>query len=82
MWKLIYLVLIVWLVVTIAKRMLANTNSAKPDGDEANPQNNERQNSESMVQCTDCQVHLPRSEAFLVEGKFYCSQAHIDHKQN
>ncbi len=32
---------------------------------------------EDMVQCATCAVHLPRSEAFLVGGIFYCSQSHI-----
>jgi hypothetical protein len=35
---------------------------------------------EDMVQCTTCQVHLPRSEAFLVADNFYCCQAHIQKK--
>jgi hypothetical protein len=76
MWKLIFLALIVWLAITLAKRILANTNAPKP---EDKPTDNA---TESMVQCSACQVHLPRSEAFLAEGKFYCSQAHINHKQN
>ena len=35
---------------------------------------------EDMVQCATCAVHLPRSEAFLVGGIFYCSQSHIKRK--
>jgi hypothetical protein len=35
---------------------------------------------ENMVQCATCRVHLPRSEAFMVNGSFYCSQAHIENK--
>lgn len=31
---------------------------------------------EDMVRCAECGVHLPRSESFLVGGKFYCSEAH------
>jgi uncharacterized protein YpmS len=79
MWKLIFLVLIVWLAITIVKRMLANSDTTKPNST-ATGNDNSHQHAESMVQCSACQVHLPRSEAFLVEGKFYCSQAHIDHK--
>jgi uncharacterized protein len=73
MWKLIFLGLIVWLVVHILKR------TVRPTG---NQQNNDSSKSsdesiENMVQCTACHVHLPRSEAFLVDGNFYCSKAHI-----
>lgn len=79
MWKLIFLVLIVWLAITVAKRMLANSDSTKA-ADTPPTDGAASHHAENMVQCSACQVHLPRSEAFLVEGKFYCSQAHIDHK--
>lgn len=32
--------------------------------------------SEDMVRCTQCGVHLPKSEAILANGNFYCSDAH------
>ncbi|MBA4381515.1 MAG: hypothetical protein C0406_03020 [Sideroxydans sp.] len=32
--------------------------------------------SEDMVRCTQCGVHLPKSEAMLADGKFFCSEAH------
>jgi uncharacterized protein len=31
---------------------------------------------EEMVRCAVCNVHLPKSEAILVGGNFYCSDAH------
>ncbi len=31
---------------------------------------------EQMVPCHSCQVHLPKSEAFVNEGRFYCSLEH------
>lgn len=31
---------------------------------------------EDMVRCSYCGVHLPRSEAIMAGGKFYCSDAH------
>ena len=30
---------------------------------------------ENMVACAHCGVHLPRSEALVQDGKFYCSAA-------
>jgi len=77
MWKLIFLGLIIWLTVYILKRTIGP--AAKPlehtDGPESG-----KEPIENMVQCSTCHVHLPRSEAFLVNGNFYCSQAHIEHK--
>lgn len=79
MWKLILLVLIIWLVITIIKRSLAITSDPKSNKI-PETQTAKQSQAEHMVQCSICKVHLPRSEAFLVEGKFYCSQPHIDVK--
>ena len=32
---------------------------------------------EAMVQCQSCKVHLPQSEAFSYDNRFYCSQEHL-----
>jgi uncharacterized protein len=32
--------------------------------------------SEDMVRCDRCGVHLPKSESFLSQGRFYCSDDH------
>ena len=31
---------------------------------------------EEMVRCVQCGVHLPKSEAIMAGGNFYCSDAH------
>jgi uncharacterized protein len=31
---------------------------------------------ESMVRCAHCGIHLPRSEAVLISGKTWCSKEH------
>ncbi len=31
---------------------------------------------EDMVRCAHCRVNLPRSEAILARGEFYCSPEH------
>ncbi|TFW72665.1 hypothetical protein C3Y98_03425 [Methylotenera oryzisoli] len=72
MWKLIFWAIVIGLVIQAIKRNLnakANRTAENNKAVEANIEN--------MVECDQCHVHLPRSEAFLVEGKFYCSQAHI-----
>ena len=33
---------------------------------------------EVMVQCQHCKVHLPQSDAFILEDRFYCSQDHLN----
>ncbi len=32
--------------------------------------------SEDMVRCAQCGVHLPRSEGFLSQGSYFCSDEH------
>jgi uncharacterized protein len=75
MWRLIFLVLIAYLLVKAFKR---SQYSSKNDDKELKKNTpSKEQEIEDMVQCTSCKVHLPRSEAFLVNGDFYCSKAHI-----
>lgn len=75
MWRFIFLALIIYLLVVVFKR----SNTGKKN-DEKNIKKDDpvkEQEIESMVQCASCAVHLPRSEAFLVNGNFYCSKTHI-----
>lgn len=37
---------------------------------------------EQMVRCEVCQVNLPRSEAILSQGRFYCCEAHLNAGKN
>ncbi|GAB2884512.1 hypothetical protein LSG25_19090 [Paralcaligenes sp. KSB-10] len=34
------------------------------------------QHPESMVRCAHCGIHMPRSEAVLINGQTWCSQEH------
>ncbi|MDI1309190.1 MAG: PP0621 family protein [Methylotenera sp.] len=79
MWRLIFLGLIIYLLIVIYKRSKANTNNDKNNNKETSAKEQEKENNEieNMVQCASCSVHLPRSEAFLVNGEFYCSKTHI-----
>lgn len=81
MWRLFFLGLIVWFVVYMFKRNMSQSGTNKTNGEKpAGGDNIESEKNIEMVKCATCAVHLPRSEAFLVNGKFYCSQAHIQNK--
>ncbi|MGZ8983118.1 MAG: PP0621 family protein [Methylotenera sp.] len=86
MWRLIFLGLIVWLAVYIFKRHISQSGSQpdkrKPSEEKAAGDDSieSGEKIENMVQCAACKVHLPRSEAFLVDGNFYCCKAHIQNK--
>lgn len=80
MWKLIFLGLLIWLVIYIIKRTARPAVNHSDHTNESDGSKNNQEPIENMVQCATCRVHLPRSEAFLVNGNFYCSQAHIENK--
>jgi uncharacterized protein len=75
MWRLIFLGVIIYLLILAFKRNKADTNNDDKNIKKDTPV--KEQEIENMVQCASCAVHLPRSEAFLVNGEFYCSKAHI-----
>ncbi len=75
MWRLIFLGLIIWFGIYIFKRSIGQSNTPKTKD---NVEGAEKV--EDMVQCATCAVHLPRTEAFLVNGDFYCSKLHIQNK--
>ncbi len=75
MWRLIFLGLIIYLLIVAFKRSQIGTKNNDKNIKKDTPV--KEQEIENMVQCAACAVHLPRSEAFLVNGDFYCSKAHI-----
>jgi Na+-transporting methylmalonyl-CoA/oxaloacetate decarboxylase gamma subunit len=80
MWKLIFLGLLIWLIVYLIKRTFSHAAKNPEHPNAAEDKKEAQQPIENMVQCATCRVHLPRSEAFMVNGSFYCSQAHIENK--
>lgn len=69
--RLIVIALIIYLVFRIFKRWAANKNMNRPTLKET-----------KMVQCKVCQLHIPENEALHHNGKFYCSQEHLEEKQD
>jgi len=43
---------------------------------EAGPRNDPRADGERMVDCGQCGVHLPLSEAIQSQGRYFCSEEH------
>jgi len=71
--RLLVIALIIYLIIQIFKRWAANKNA----------QSNSHQKNldeEKIVACDVCQLHIPENEALQKDGKFYCSQEHLDHK--
>lgn len=75
MWKLIFIGVVVWLLIYFVKRVSSQNHTHQSGVGAA-----QDDSVENMVQCAHCNVHLPRSEAFLVNDRFYCCRAHIPSK--
>jgi uncharacterized protein len=58
------LALVLWFKSMARKRVERD----KPESESAT--------AEDMVRCATCGVNLPRSEALMSRGRFYCSEAH------
>jgi uncharacterized protein len=73
---------VLWAIVILGAllvaRMIAHRSAAKSlaKGKPA-PQQPDSGASENMVRCAHCGIHLPQSEAILIEGRTWCSQEHV-----
>jgi len=72
MGRLIFLIAVVAVVYWLLKSYLRQpSQKAAPE------------TSEDMVRCSQCGVHLPKSESILAGGNFYCSEEHRrEHKES
>ena len=68
----------VFIVVIFVTRLLAIQAAKKRRAPPQAPssQGEATANSETMVRCAHCGVHLPRSEASLIDQNTWCSTAH------
>ena len=79
--RLIFLGLIIAVIFYFVKRYLSKKTPPDPAHDQPTQADTENvANTEDMVQCATCQVHVTRAEAFLLKQHFYCCQAHIPKK--
>jgi uncharacterized protein len=65
---------LIYLALGAVAYWLLKSRNGRPAG-HAVPADRERP-VETMVQCTHCGVHLPRSEGIIAGGKHYCCEAH------
>jgi len=65
--KLILLALAAWVVFRLVRSY------SRTVGREDAPKN---ETGEDMVRCAHCGVHLPRSEAVVSRGEFFCTNEH------
>lgn len=73
--KILLLVVLAWLVYALLKKYRSSVERDEQDKPSAPMQ-------EDMVRCTQCGVHLPKSEAILSRGEFFCCDEHRHEHQH
>jgi uncharacterized protein len=71
--KLVVIVLVLLLAWLLFGSTRRRARGARRDGDPAPGRSTPV---EDMVACVHCGVHLPASQALLLDGRSYCSEAH------
>jgi uncharacterized protein len=71
--------LVFWigLVVLIVFAVRAKLRAAAARQRDASPPQQPRASIEDMTSCARCGLHFPASEALRVDGRDYCSAAHV-----
>ncbi|MER1968971.1 PP0621 family protein [Castellaniella sp. GW247-6E4] len=68
---------IIILGVMLAARLIAHRNARERVAPPPRPSGGAgARDAHSMVRCEHCQIYLPRSEAFMSQGKTWCSAEH------
>lgn len=73
--------LLIWVVIILAvmlvARMIAHRNARERlAARQPQPPATDAKGTEAMVRCAHCQIYMPRSEAFMSQGKTWCSAEH------
>lgn len=72
--KILLLAIGVWLVFALLKKYRNSVDRDEQDAPSPPLQ-------EDMVRCGQCGVHLPKSEAILSRGEFFCCDEHRRERQ-
>ncbi len=68
MLRLLFIGLVIFMVIMVLRRILAQSSSPGPAS--------ARLESSAMVKCSHCQLHVPESEAIKSDEHFFCSAEH------
>jgi len=77
--KILFWFIIIVAVLVGARLLARSAGSPKPPGPPGRgttPAAPDMSHAESMVRCEHCGIHMPRSEAFLSDGRTWCGKEH------
>lgn len=67
--KLLLLALAIWMVLLLLKQYRRGIGTPRQPG---------KTESQDMVSCKECGVHLPKNESILKKGAYFCCKEHSD----
>ncbi len=70
------LIIAICVVVYLLLRRYRRQKLKDDSSDQENADNAQPKQTEDMVRCAQCEIHLPKGESILAEGKHFCSEAH------
>lgn len=76
MGKILFWAVIVLAVLTAARILAHKARAANAPTAPRKPLQASPDQSESIVRCAHCGIHLPRSDAYLMQGETWCSKDH------
>jgi len=68
--RLLFLFLIAYILISVVKAYLTRAKSSTDGSSDSRG----RKSEEEMVLDPQCQIYVPKSKAFLQNGKYFCSQ--------
>lgn len=74
--------LLFWTLIGVALYALYRATKRRQVRQDADQRASRPEEVEDMVRCAVCKVNLPRSEAILTHGHFYCCDAHRQQDEN
>lgn len=72
--RVLWLIALVWLGICLWRVLRQHLSESEQNKSQSVA--NSEEDAIEMVVCAVCAVHVPRSEAIVVDGHSYCSQAH------
>ncbi len=70
------LIIAICVVVYLLLRRYRRQKLKDDSSDQESADNAQPKQTEDMVRCAQCEIHLPKGESILAEGKHFCSEAH------
>lgn len=64
--RILILIILIWIVYVVVKRLIATIKSDTPP-------TNPAPHSEKIVACSRCGLHIPESESQVIDSKIYCN---------